>query len=188
MRALLAALLVLAACDGYDEDLGPAPFFCGTEDPVCPSGYSCVDDPTNGTKVCVSDEDSISGNFDCEDDSSIEPNDMLAAATAISNPASYSFDTGAICPAGDRDLYAFTIAAGTTVEATITYAGGAVLRCAILNTGGVPIANATEVGGEDRTLRATARDLPAGDYFVQVTATPTGSLAVNNYELSVTGN
>ncbi|HEY5926498.1 MAG TPA: hypothetical protein VIV11_32650 [Kofleriaceae bacterium] len=187
MRALIATLLVVAACDAYDEDLGPAPFFCGQEDPVCPSGYSCVDDPTNGTKVCVSDDDSISGNFECEDDSALEPNDMLAAATTIT--ASYTVDTGAICPAGDRDLYAITMSAdGANLEATITYAGGAVLRCAILNTGGVPIANATEVGGEDRTLRATAADLPSGQYYVQVTATPAGTLAINNYELSVTAN
>ena len=49
----LAALAALAApaCSPYDPSLPRAPFLCGDQEPRCPDGYVCVDDP-DGRKVC----------------------------------------------------------------------------------------------------------------------------------------
>ena len=189
MRALLITALLLTACDAYDEDLGPTPFFCGSEEPACPMGYSCVDDPSNGTKVCVADDDSISNTFDCKDDSDQEPNDMLAEASDVNidGVKTYSIADRAVCPAGDKDTFSVMITtASENVEATITYAGGADLSGGILNTGGVTIARAEPVSGEAKTVRAFVRNLPIGQYYVQVYAPiGAGSLAVNNYKLSI---
>jgi len=189
MRALLAAIVVLAACDAYDKDLGPQPFFCGEDEPACPMDYSCVDDPANGTKVCVRDGDSISGNFDCDDDSDSEPNDMLTEAvmTGADSVKSYAIDGRAICPAGDRDVYGVMInTSNESIELTIVFqGGGAELAGGILNTGGVTIAAASDAA-EAHTIRATARNLPTGQYYVHVFTPPGGgSLSVNNYELSL---
>jgi hypothetical protein len=182
MRAVLL-LAALAACDGYDEDLGPTPFLCGPED-ACPSGYTCTDDPANDRKVCVGDGDSINGNFECNDDSAFEPNDMLAMAEPTD--ATKSFDRLSICPVGDRDLFAVMISsAGANLEADVTFqANGSVLRAAILNTGGVPIAEAAVLDGAPMTLHVIEPELPAGLYYVQVTAEPDAP-AVNNYALSI---
>lgn len=187
MRALALSLLALVACDAYDEDIGPTPFYCGPGD-QCPSGYTCQDDPVSGKAVCVASDDSISNNFDCADDSDMEPNNMLAEAamTPVDSSKTFTVDGRAICPAGDRDLYAVTITTNSeNLEATIVYeAGGIELTAAILNTGGVPIQRAD--GVDTRTLRASARNLPAGLYYVQVVAELSGgSLQVNNYELSL---
>ena len=97
MRALLATAILLVACDAYDEDLGPAPFYCGTDEPACPMGYECMDDPVNGTKVCVASGDMV-GQFDCDADN-LEPNDTLSNAvmTNLDSVKTYSIDGRAIC-------------------------------------------------------------------------------------------
>ena len=181
MRALAISLLALAACDAYDEDLGSTPFYCGPDEPACPRGYTCVDDPAHGMMVCQSDSSNPS-NFDCADDSDQEPNNGLAEAATVSldSASTYAVDNRAICPVGDKDTYAVMLTASADLEATIIYeAAGSELSAAILNTGGVPIQRATQVSGEARTLRAFARNLPSGVYYVQVSG------GLNNYELSV---
>ena len=185
MRWSLIVLLV--ACDAYDEDLGPTPFLCGP-DGACPSGYACTDDPANGRMVCVASDDSISNEFDCDDDSDLEPNDTLdmAAMTPVDAMKMFSLDGRAICPAGDLDTYAVMLSTtNETFETTITFeAGGAALRGAILNTGGVPIAMAGAVTGEPTAIHALARNLPSGLYYVRVYSTVGSSLAVNNYKVA----
>jgi hypothetical protein len=180
-------LIVLVACDAYDEDLGPTPFLCGP-DGACPSGYTCTDDPANGRMVCIASDDSISSEFDCDDDSDLEPNDTLemAAMTPVDAMKTFSLDGRAICPAGDRDTYAVMISTSNeNLQATLTFeAGGAALRGAILNTGGVPIAMAAAVPDQPMTLSAFARNLPSGLYYVQVYSTVGGDIAVNNYKLA----
>jgi len=190
MRELLLAALLVAGCDAYDEDLGPAPFFCGEGEPRCPNGYSCMADPASGDEVCIPDGDSFDQNFNCNDDSDMEPNDSLqmAAMTTIDAMSSYSADSRAICPAADRDNYALTVT-GTgmkNVELTVMFqANGAPLYAAILNAGGVPLAEATSTGAQPTTLHAVASNLAAGLYYVRVEAMPTGPREVNNYKLSI---
>ncbi|HEY5948900.1 MAG TPA: hypothetical protein VIV40_25590 [Kofleriaceae bacterium] len=189
MRKLLAMFVLLAACDAYDQDLGPTPFLCGPDEPRCPMGYACKEDPANGAEVCVASDDSLSNNFDCHDDSDTEPNDKLdmATMTPIDTQKTYSLDGRAICPAGDKDTYAVMLTtASQALEMTIVYeANGATLAGAILNTGGVPISSATAVDGQQRTLRASARNLPIGLYYVQVFSPLGGTIAVNNYSVSI---
>lgn len=189
MRKLLLAALLVAGCDAYDENLGPAPFFCGEAEPRCPNGYSCMEDPSSGNEVCIPNDDSFDQNFDCNDDSDSEPNDTIpeAAMTTIDAMMSFSVDKRAICPANDKDNYVFTVA-GTSenIELNVTSdANGAALYAAVLNTGGVPIAEATATAAEPTKLHAVARNLPAGTYYAHVEGKPTGSLAVNNYKLTL---
>lgn len=39
------------ACSPYDPSLPRTPFLCGDQEPRCPDGHVCVDDP-DGRKVC----------------------------------------------------------------------------------------------------------------------------------------
>lgn len=48
---LLAAVAGLAACTPYDPKLSDTPFLCGTTEPKCPDGYTCV--ASNGKNVCT---------------------------------------------------------------------------------------------------------------------------------------
>ena len=111
----------------------------------------------------------------------------MSAMTPIDAMDTYSLDGRAICPAGDKDTYAVMISTpNENLEATITFeAGGAALRGAILNTGGVPIEMTAPHAGEPTTIRALAQGLSPGIYYVRVEATLGGSLAVNNYELAL---
>lgn len=188
---LLGALIaVMSACDAYDTDLGPTPFLCGSGDPQCPTGYTCQDDPATGDKVCVASDNSLSNNFNCADDSDTEPNNMLAEATMTGLDATktYTQDNRAICPAGDKDTYAIMLSvANEDLDATLTFdAGGAPLRAAFLNTGGVPIQAATGVSGQPTMLHAAVQNLPAGLYYFQVFSQLGGTISVNNYKFTIT--
>jgi hypothetical protein len=48
MRRLLAiALAAAAACTSFDPKLPDRPFLCGTNEPRCPDGYTCVPEGSN---------------------------------------------------------------------------------------------------------------------------------------------
>ena len=51
LAALGLAALAAPSCSPYDPSLPGAPFLCGDQEPRCPDGYVCVDDP-DGRKVC----------------------------------------------------------------------------------------------------------------------------------------
>lgn len=183
MRALYL-LITMAACSAYDEDLGPSPYYCGDEEPRCPSGYTCTDDPSSGTQVCLRSGEDI-GNPTCNDDSLHEPNNVLAEAkpTPVDTMKTFTQEQLAICPAGDKDLFAMMLSvANEHVELLVTYdVNGAPLGGALLNSGGVPIQSAKQVEGQPGTLRAFAQNLPSGMYYVQVSA----ASATNNYKFTV---
>jgi hypothetical protein len=43
-----------ASCSPYDPTLGPEPFFCGSADPKCPDGYTCMAAGSgSGSSVCA---------------------------------------------------------------------------------------------------------------------------------------
>jgi hypothetical protein len=184
MRTIVLLLAVTAACDAYDEDLGPSPYLCGNDEPRCPQGYTCTDDPASGTEVCLRSDQAI-GDVDCNDDSQYEPNNMLAEAKPIpvDMMRMYSLDQLAVCPGGDKDLFAITLATSNeNVELFVIYdAGGTPLRGQLLNSGGIPVATATQVTGTPGTLRAYAQNLPGGMYFAQVSA----ASSINNYKLTL---
>ncbi|HVK87549.1 MAG TPA: hypothetical protein VM513_25705 [Kofleriaceae bacterium] len=188
MRTLLFLALLTGACSAYDTDLGPTPYLCGQTDPVCPEGYACQEDTTTGDRICVG-GDGLMADFDCADDSDVEPNDLLGDATSTGLDGTNTFrrEDLAICAAGDRDVFAITIATqGEAIELVTEFqANGAPLVASILNAGGIPIATATAVTGERTELRAIARDLAPGQYYAQVAAEPGARLMLNNYTLSL---
>lgn len=189
MRTLLALLVLTVGCSAYDEDLGPLPYRCNADEPRCPDGYSCQNDITTGEDVCVGNGSTLSGDFTCADDGDIEPNNMLAEATnsGVDGTTTFSKDGLAICPAGDRDLFSITLSAQASIEIVVDYqADGAELAAALLNAGGVPIANSTPVEGSSHQVRAVSANLPAGQYYAQVAATIGGTLTLNNYKVSIT--
>jgi hypothetical protein len=184
MRAA-SLLLLLAACNPYDDDLGPTPFLCGAAEPRCPRGYTCVQDPDDGREVC---SDSAPAEFNCADDSTREPNELTTepTATTIDAMATFALEGAAICPDGDRDVYSLELTADASVELLVTFQGdGAVLEAAILNAGGVPIAGAAPLEEDATTIRALASFLTAGPYFVQVNAPDASIRRVNNYSIEI---
>ncbi len=186
MRALLLATLVLG-CDGYDQDLGPAPFLCGAVEPRCPADYTCLADPATGTEICSGSRGS--NNFGCADDSAHEPNDVLAMAsmTPLDAMKTFSLDGLAICPAGDKDT--FSIHLGTTgesVEIVVQFeADGAQLSAALLNQGGVPIATSAVTTELQTMVRTSKADLSAGTYFAQIAGPSMGASRENNYKVTI---
>lgn len=194
----LASLLLaaLAACSPYDPDLGNAPFFCGPpdQDPRCPEGFTCVPGQGSNTQeVCVSPNGQVpvdGGNSNCADDRSLEPNDSTSTAwiTPVDTTKTFPLSSLAICPAGDKDTYSVMMTtANQNLEMLVEYeASGAELQGSILNSGGVPIANASPASGAQNTKRAYTPNLPTGIYYVQVVGPNQGSLTTNNYKLTIT--
>jgi hypothetical protein len=190
MRTAIPLLLLLAACSAYDEDIGMVPYRCNTDEPRCPDGYTCQNDATTGDDVCVSNGSSISGDFECADDASSEPNNLLAEATATGLDAMKSFakDNLAICPAGDRDQFGLTLATqNESVEIVVDYqANGAELVASLLNAGGVPIATSSPDSSQAHRTIGFSQNLPTGQYYVQVAAKVGGTLTLNNYSVTIT--
>jgi hypothetical protein len=191
MRLTLLALTLTVGCSAYDNDYGPTPFLCGPadQDPRCPDGYSCQLDPGSGSEVCVEEGGSISQNFNCADDSAMEPDDLLAMATPTQLDAmpTETIEGRSVCPAGDKDTYAIEIrTTNEDVSMTVTMdQNGATLRAALLNTGGVPISVAMPENGETTVISATAMNLPVGTYYAQVYGPAGGDLQVNNYKVTI---
>jgi len=197
MRAVtfcsVSLLAAIAACNPYSPDLGDAPFKCGTDDPVCPDGYECVEYSASD-KVCERigtenpDDPDAGGNnnVDCNDDSSIEPNDTTANATLTPIPdfdTDVSFVQLAICPSTDKDLFRFRVdvADQQNVKATVTtqVAQGQLL-VSILNGSGQTIVNGAPISNTQ--IVASMNDLSTGVWYVQVAA-PEG--VENNYALDI---
>ena len=198
MRLYVLASVLLAACSPYSPDLGAAPFRCGPadQDKRCPDGYTCIQGQgSNDPEVCIENggngeiPDANFGN--CADDSSLEPNESTATAwmTPVDSSKSFPLSSLAICPPGDKDTYKVMIqTANENLEAILEYEeGGADLQAAILNSGGVPIANATATSAT--TKRAYTANLPIAIYYVQVSGPASGTVTTNNYKLTfnVTG-
>jgi hypothetical protein len=182
MRAflVLCSIAGLAACDPYSPDLGPRPFRCGTDDPECPSGYQCVEhSPTE--RFCErsggNPDDPDSGNpIECDDDSSIEPNDTTDQAWVTPIPDSMptvSLVQLSICPSSDKDLYRFGVQVnGKNLHVTVETESSGALALQILNGAGAVIANGAQTS--DTRIDVAVNNLSIGTYFVQVAAASPG--------------
>jgi hypothetical protein len=187
LLTFIGALSALAACDAYDTDLGPTPFLCGDSAPRCPDGYGCQTDGLTGEEICVGNDDSLSQDFDCADDSANEPNNGIEEATPVDSAMkTFAVDGQSVCPAGDRDLFAITISQmNSAIELVVDFeAGGAELQLALLNAGAVPISTGKTVS--DMQLRAAAQNLPVGTYYASISAPVMETISVNNYKLAIT--
>lgn len=192
--AFLAAALA-AACNPYDPDLGPEPFRCGTDEPRCPDGYTCVEISAT-SHLCqlsgtdIPDVDATptipdAGPFTCNDDSEIESNDTIDSATTTPIPGQseeYRLVGLAICPTSDVDIFRFGVEeTGKNVQANVTYTSGqGQLVLEILNSVGSTIATGNQETAA--LLRANLANAPQGIYFVRVAA-ETG--AQNNYNIEI---
>lgn len=180
------SLLAAAACNPYSPDLGNDPFECGSEG-ECPDGYSCQD--SAGRQLCVASEpievDGGGGQFQCANDSSIEPNNdpQSAFITPIPQMPKYSLVALAICPVGDRDHFRFDITAnGTDFEAQATgVANRPSLSIQVLNSSGNMIASGAPVSGAPQNVRVELPSgLAIGTYYVLVQSPDNTE---NNYDL-----
>lgn len=197
MRTLVLTSMLAAAtsaCTPYSPDLGAAPFKCGPleQSPRCPDGYTCIPQSgSNAPEVCIQNggDGTIpdSGSSTCADDRTLEPNDTTATAwiTPVDGTKMFPLSSLAICPAGDKDTYSvMMMTANENLEMLVEYEqGGADLQGAILNSGGIAIANATVTTAN--TKRAYTPNLPVGIYYIQVTGPASGTLTTNNYKLNI---
>jgi hypothetical protein len=185
LTTLCALALAATACSPFDPELGDSPFRCGTSEPRCPEGYACEEDQ-GSTGVCVREGDTVdpmadsgpAGNADagplvCNNDSAIEPNNAINAATTTPIPdqaTEYTLVGLAICPAGDVDVFRLRVdvnGKNITATASETVRSRGELVVEILNGTGVPIATGNyDAGGT--AVTAVVNNAPTGTYFVQI--------------------
>lgn len=174
----LAAVALAAACNTYDPKLGYEPFQCGDTEPRCPLGYTCVS-YEGGAAICQQTGVDVpdagggdDGEFTCNDDRDVEPNDTLAQAFDSGIPdlrANFKLVGLAICPSGDLDLYKFEVAnlTNVTVELEFQPSRGE-LQLDVLNMSGTSIATGEVVEADPNVRQAQIANLAAGTYYAQV--------------------
>lgn len=101
---------------------------------------------------------------------------------AQAQQSSATFQGLSVCPAGDVDLFKVQVTAtGSSLEVSVFQSSASPLKLEILNAGGTAIVNGMMISAG--TVRATALNLPVGDYYARVTSTAMNGQ--NNYELKV---
>jgi len=195
--ASLAALAVTGGCNSYDPDLGAVPFRCGTDEPRCPLGYTCVsysgdeelcektggaDTPDGGSQP------DAGGGFTCADDGELEPNNGIEEPTDTLIPDvhdTYKLVSLSICPDTDVDVFLFEVdVAGKNLRADLTYMSArGQLLLDVLNEAATSIRSGEAVPGMPDLVRAEVPNMPQGTYYVQVRA-PAG--IENNYTIEIT--
>lgn len=188
--SLFIAAAALAACNPYSPDLGTDPFLCSKTEHLCPEGYEC--DGDTDESICIAaapsdDVDATGGNFQCANDSSIEPNNDPGTAfvTPIPSMTSYSLVGLSVCPVGDRDHYRFRIdTAGTNFEAQVTgVANRSSLSLQVLTATGTMVASGSSVSGSPQVVRIEVINrLAAENYVVLVQSADNTE---NNYDLTM---
>lgn len=189
MKALLFIVVALCACTPFNPDLGTAPYKCGPADPGprCPDGYTCMEgDPNDAnTHICVADgetaPDGGTSGFQCLDDMFGE-NDTIQGAfqTPVAAQNMMFAALTSLCPETDKDHYAISITAPSTVKVTTSVESGSAINVSILNQGGTSIGNGIAV--DDKSFCVCQNSLPSGTYYASVF----GSGAVkNNYRVEI---
>ena len=112
-----------------------------------------------------------------------EPNDAFDMATAVTTGA-----IGAVCGAGDRDFYGFTVDGNQDLEVVVTFTAGADtdLELNLVDSTGAVVTVSTGLDADERIEQSMAlgNRLAAGDYAAEIFGR-TESVA-NEYELIVT--
>jgi hypothetical protein len=199
MRNLVFILVVAsaAACTPYDPTLPATPFSCGSGDPQCPDGYTCMQ--TDSRNLCVNTSGPDAGMGVCADDHNVEPNDSPSEAYSIPTPLAqnpFTLAGLAICPYTDKDFYSFAIQQDqTNLEFTMVYDTGAALTMSVLNSTGATIANtcpgpvsgtSCTANGSTVTIKISNAALGSSPYIVEIAGPGTQSGAgsgTNNYKL-----
>jgi hypothetical protein len=176
-HALALAVAATAACNPYDPHLGDQPFRCGSDEPRCPDGYACFEDPL-GEDLCVpgspDDPPRDAALVDCGADAELEPNETTADPTIVPIPGigdTFTLAGAVICNA-DRDMFRFQVdTTGKNARIDVTYGsrlGTVDLLLDLLNSTGTSIRAGTPIGADPDTLRADFANLAAGDYYGQL--------------------
>jgi hypothetical protein len=191
-----AATAALAACNSFDPQLGTAPFKCGVAEPRCPDDFTCVQQ-SPGVDLCVSTsqdpstlpDGGISGQFSCENDNEIEPNNTTQVATQTTIPdqaMTYRLVGLAICPASDQDIFEFRIDGGAlaTITATAEVGNGdGVIAVEILNELGASVRMGMADPQNPKSIVAQLNNAPVGEiYFVRISGDGVGE---NNYNIQI---
>jgi hypothetical protein len=189
----LAALVpgaLAAGCSSYSPDLGDTPFFCGTDKPQCPDGYTCM--AQGSASICVASSATLpdaSGSGGCQViDQNLEPNntamDALDTTVETNRPQGIDFAGLAVCPAGDVDYYSVEMNANDNLDVTVTDdPTGAPLHL-LIETATATLAEGSPVGANK--LHAYVGALPAGQYYVVVQAAAANPMGTNTYSLEIT--
>ncbi len=182
----LAGAALLAACNPYDPDLGEQPFRCGTSEPFCPEGYTCViyspsdqfceqsaGPIVDGGGDSDGGADLTCGPNDPPSDAELEPNESITDPTITPIPDfgdDYDLVNLVICPESDIDVFRFRIdVTGKNGRIEVRYnESQGTLLVDMLNSTGVSIRTATPFGGDNGVLRADVTNMAQGQYFAQV--------------------
>ena len=183
-------VIVFAACSPYSPDLGKEPFLCGTGNPACPDGYTCMN--TGTEMVCVQNGGGggggDGGNGMCADDQEVEGpngNNTIANAYQVQVTTNFDFTGLAICPAGDVDYYEVNLPTMESLDVTVIYASwGGALQASIQTAQGSVVQQLMPESGMDRTIHAFAQNLNSGPWYIEVSG-PTAGDPENNYELKI---
>jgi hypothetical protein len=131
--------------------------------------------------------------FMCADDSTYEPNDVYTDAVdtdVVALALTRTIPNLAICPGGDQDHFEInTDVAGQNLELFVDFPlDGPILLASILNSSGIPIANASPMTGPPflRRIRAYTPSLAKGTYYALVYSTNGMMPGVNNYRITLT--
>jgi hypothetical protein len=195
LGAIAALAAIWSGCGGQSSDDGEVGGHC-YPNATCNVGLTCAAGicmPVDAAIVDAASDARVDAAVDAPvdalvcTDTSIEPNDTIA--TAFVTPVAtlqntISITNLMICPAGDKDDFAVTItAANQNLEMILDFDPAAPIGMgSILNSGGVPIANATMVTGMPYRQRAYTPNLPTGVYYAAVYA---GLGDVTRYQLTL---
>jgi hypothetical protein len=190
------AVLLLAACSypspRGEGELGSHCYPNGT----CNVGLSCSAGTCVPADAAVPDapvdapsiDAAVDAGFPCNNDSQYEPNNDYTTAylTSVDMTKTLTLADLALCPATDTDTFAVAMSTpNQNLEMLVDYgATSNPPQAAILNAGGIAIANATMV--QSLRIRAYTPNLPPGTFYVWIDATntPPGE-ARNNYTLTI---
>jgi hypothetical protein len=138
----------------------------------------CVDE-AGGDEVCeLPGSGSAIGGGDaglqCDVDNDREPNDTAQIATMIAIPATGDSEMldAVLCPETDIDVYQLTVdMTGEAVRVDVSYDSRlGPLTIDLLNSTGLVIRSATQVGNDHDHLRVDFDNLASGAYFARVQA------------------
>jgi hypothetical protein len=172
---LVTAAALVAGCNSFDPKLGEAPFQCGSAEPYCPDGYTCIERSAS-IRVCERgvDDPADAGPPDatpltCRQDSA-EPNDDRSHArlTPVSEQASRFEQTDlSMCPGTDRDMFSVRLATDEEMRITVDGSGDA-LELNILNEAGAYVSSgdAVEIGVTE--FSTLGSPLAPGRYVIEI--------------------
>lgn len=185
----IAPLIAAAAfgCSPFDPNLGAQPFLCANTPPRCPEGYECVGDGSDAActlSKAAPDAGGGDSGLQCDVDSDREPNDTTETATTVPQAGSNTTIDAVLCPETDIDIYRLVVdTTGESIRVDVSYdSSRGPLVIDLLNSTGLVIRSATQVGNDPDHRRVDFENLASGTYYARVQAMDAGFRS--NYQAS----